>query len=167
MNYGDIIPQMLKTVYLQNIYNSIFFVYKRYTNKKGSRFDCPVAPATGISPLAKIFARADRERAPVRQARKMRTRFLGVASEGEFDSEQGCQRRGSTRLPLLWHPQRESNSQLPLRRGLLYPFNYAGVLIVYHLAAGFARGILHGGEISSRPSICECFVNFGLIGQHI
>ena len=27
----------------------------------------------------------------------------------------------------FWHPQRESNSQLPLRRGLLYPFNYAGV----------------------------------------
>ena len=27
----------------------------------------------------------------------------------------------------LWHPQRESNSQLTLRRGLLYPFNYGGV----------------------------------------
>ena len=27
----------------------------------------------------------------------------------------------------FWHPQRESNSQLPLRRGLLYPFNYAGI----------------------------------------
>ena len=26
----------------------------------------------------------------------------------------------------LWHPQRESNSQLTLRRGLLYPFNYGG-----------------------------------------
>ncbi len=28
----------------------------------------------------------------------------------------------------IWHPQRESNSQLTLRRGLLYPFNYAGIL---------------------------------------
>ena len=27
----------------------------------------------------------------------------------------------------FWHPQRELNPQLPLRRGLLYPFNYAGV----------------------------------------
>ncbi len=28
---------------------------------------------------------------------------------------------------IIWHPQRESNSQLTLRRGLLYPFNYGGV----------------------------------------
>ena len=30
----------------------------------------------------------------------------------------------------FWHPQRESNPQLTLRRGLLYPFNYGGVLII-------------------------------------
>ena len=28
---------------------------------------------------------------------------------------------------IFWHPRRESNSQLTLRRGLLYPFNYGGV----------------------------------------
>jgi hypothetical protein len=28
---------------------------------------------------------------------------------------------------LFWHPRRESNSQLTLRRGLLYPFNYGGI----------------------------------------
>ncbi len=32
----------------------------------------------------------------------------------------------------FWHPQRESNSQLPLRRGLLYPFNYAGISYIIH-----------------------------------
>lgn len=30
----------------------------------------------------------------------------------------------------IWHPLRESNSQLTLRRGLLYPFNYGSVLLV-------------------------------------
>ncbi len=29
--------------------------------------------------------------------------------------------------PFNWHPLRESNSQLTLRRGLLYPFNYGGI----------------------------------------
>ena len=33
MNYGDIIPQMLKTVYLQNIYNSIFSYTKGIPKK--------------------------------------------------------------------------------------------------------------------------------------
>ena len=28
---------------------------------------------------------------------------------------------------VFWHPRRESNSQLTLRRGLLYPFNYGGI----------------------------------------
>ena len=28
---------------------------------------------------------------------------------------------------IFWHPRRESNSQLTLRRGLLYPFNYGGI----------------------------------------
>lgn len=27
----------------------------------------------------------------------------------------------------FWYPQRESNPQLALRRGLLYPFNYEGL----------------------------------------
>ena len=69
------------------------------------------------------FARADR---------KIRTRFRRAAL-AEVGSCCGCQKdlcpigRG-----LFWHPQRESNPQLPLRRGLLYPFNYAGV----------ARGII-------------------------
>ena len=35
-----------------------------------------------------------------------------------------------------WHPQRESNPQLALRRGLLYPFNYAGVLEVFYTNEG-------------------------------
>lgn len=32
---------------------------------------------------------------------------------------------------LLWYPQRESNPQLPLRRGPLYPFNYGGMCFFF------------------------------------
>ena len=32
---------------------------------------------------------------------------------------------------VFWHSQRESNSQLTLRRGLLYPFNYGSVVFNY------------------------------------
>ncbi len=32
-------------------------------------------------------------------------------------------------LRLFWYPQRESNPQLPLRRGPLYPFNYGGIYL--------------------------------------
>ena len=33
----------------------------------------------------------------------------------------------------FWHPWRESNSQLTLRRGLLYPFNYRGLSGFYSI----------------------------------
>ena len=33
----------------------------------------------------------------------------------------------SRKFGWAWHPRRESNSQLTLRRGLLYPFNYGGL----------------------------------------
>ena len=39
------------------------------------------------------------------------------------------QKRQSLRLP-FWYSRRESNPQLPLRRGLLYPFNYGSLIIV-------------------------------------
>ena len=52
MNCGDIIPQMLKTVYIYKTYTIQYFSYtKGIQIKKGSRFDCPVAPATGIEPV--------------------------------------------------------------------------------------------------------------------
>ena len=38
------------------------------------------------------------------------------------------ERKSMFDLRSYWYPQRESNPQRPLRRGLLYPFNYAGVL---------------------------------------
>ena len=53
-------------------------------------------------------------------------------------------KKAHQRWTLCWHPQRESNSQLTLRRGLLYPFNYGGVFsftlrIVQHISARLAR----------------------------
>ena len=76
------------------------------------------------------------------------TLFLGFASEGEFDCA-GTKKEGAE-APSFWHPQRESNSQLPLRRGLLYPFNYAGVYLV--LMRGLARvySIAYAEEICKR-----------------
>ena len=44
----------------------------------------------------------------------------------------------------FWHPQRESNSQLPLRRGLLYPFNYAGIYLFRGGGYSYERSEYHG-----------------------
>ena len=46
----------------------------------------------------------------------------------EFEHWESPRKKACQRQTLRWHPQRESNSQLTLRRGLLYPFNYGGVL---------------------------------------
>ena len=39
----------------------------------------------------------------------------------------------------FWHSQRESNSQLTLRRGLLYPFNYGSIMVVGMQSATCSR----------------------------
>ena len=42
-------------------------------------------------------------------------------------NNQKCRKPRKDGLRHFWYPRRESNSQLTLRRGLLYPFNYGGI----------------------------------------
>ena len=55
----------------------------------------------------------------------------------------------------FWHPQRESNSQLTLMRGLLYPFNYEGIYIKYSIKQTDIKKIsLFGIQLDAQNNRC-------------
>ena len=59
-----------------------------------------------------------------------------------------------TRLAPTWYPRRESNSQLTLRRGLLYPFNYGG--IAYRKNIPFYKGLFRYNPGRALPGPFNC-----------
>ena len=66
-----------------------------------------------------------------------RTRFhFAFARGGEFVLLKVPKKHAFQRA---WHSQRESNSQLTLRRGLLYPFNYGSIkfFLIDHVSLSF------------------------------
>lgn len=56
-------------------------------------------------------------------------------------------------LRLFWYPQRESNPQLPLRRGPLYPFNYGGVYLRAGNAAPYTQAYNMGRYLVKRKKV--------------
>ena len=56
--------------------------------------------------------------------------WITAAETALWPGQKCVEHKKSRQVPVgtcrLWHPRRESNSQLTLRRGLLYPFNYGG-----------------------------------------
>lgn len=57
---------------------------------------------------------------------------------------------------LFWHPRRESNSQLTLRRGLLYPFNYGGIYKRYPVLTQRSHPKQESTPILSRQAaVCQ------------
>ena len=58
----------------------------------------------------------------------------------------------------VWYSRRESNPQRPLRRGLLYPFNYGSILSFNISAIPASAGICCNGNLYQGRRIVRCFL---------
>ena len=55
-----------------------------------------------------------------------KTRFVNMSNRGLVSAPKAKQKR-ARRLFFVWYSRWESNPERPLRRGLLYPFNYGSI----------------------------------------
>ena len=60
-------------------------------------------------------------------------------------------------LLAVWYARRESNSQRPLRRGLLYPFNYERIFNFGDFSFGCTMGVRNCDFTLPHRNVTQCF----------